>query len=116
MGSALETLCGQAFGAKQLYMLGVYMQRSWLILTTMCMCLLPIYIFATPILLFFRQDKEVLAGKFALYMIPQLFAYAINFPIEKFLQAQSKVMAMAVVSVVGLVFHVGFRQNNMRFN
>ncbi|KAJ4774912.1 Protein DETOXIFICATION [Rhynchospora pubera] len=110
MGSALETLCGQAYGAKQLYMLGVYMQRSWIILTTMCTCLLPIYIFATPILRLFGQDKEiaVLAGKFSLYMIPQLFAYAMNFPIEKFLQAQSKVMAMAVVSIVGMIFHVGF--------
>ncbi|KAJ4962099.1 hypothetical protein NE237_022009 [Protea cynaroides] len=29
MGSALETLCGQAFGAGQLDMLGIYMQRSW---------------------------------------------------------------------------------------
>ncbi|CAN1313006.1 Protein DETOXIFICATION 29 [Linum perenne] len=32
MGSALETLCGQAYGAGQLDMLGVYMQRSWVIL------------------------------------------------------------------------------------
>ncbi|CAI0470296.1 unnamed protein product [Linum tenue] len=32
MGSALETLCGQAFGAGQVELLGVYMQRSWLIL------------------------------------------------------------------------------------
>ncbi|KAI3888525.1 hypothetical protein MKW92_031174 [Papaver armeniacum] len=32
MGSALETLCGQAFGAGQTYMLGIYMQRSWIIL------------------------------------------------------------------------------------
>ncbi|CAN1237266.1 Protein DETOXIFICATION 34 [Linum grandiflorum] len=32
MGSALETLCGQAFGAGQVHLLGVYMQRSWLIL------------------------------------------------------------------------------------
>jgi MATE family multidrug resistance protein len=39
-------------------------------------------------------------------MIPQLFAYAFNFPIQKFLQAQSKVMAMAVVSAVALVFHI----------
>ncbi|CAI8608751.1 unnamed protein product [Vicia faba] len=29
MGSALETLCGQAFGAGKLDMLGIYMQRSW---------------------------------------------------------------------------------------
>ncbi|KAF3773860.1 DETOXIFICATION 33 protein, partial [Nymphaea thermarum] len=33
MGSALETLCGQAFGAGRLRMLGIYMQsqRSWVI-------------------------------------------------------------------------------------
>ncbi|KAK4350874.1 hypothetical protein RND71_030187 [Anisodus tanguticus] len=32
MGSALETLCGQAFGAGQVHMLGVYTQRSMIIL------------------------------------------------------------------------------------
>lgn len=108
MGSALETLCGQAFGAKQLHMLGVYMQRSWIILNVMCLFLLPIYLFATPILRFFGQKKEIaeLAGTFSLYMIPQLFAYGFNFPLQKFLQAQSKVMAMAWVSAVALVFHI----------
>ncbi|KAK1303702.1 Protein TRANSPARENT TESTA 12 [Acorus calamus] len=47
-----------------------------------------------------------LAGTFSLYMLPQLLAYALNFPIQKFLQAQSKVMAMAWVSAFALVFHV----------
>ncbi|KAJ4776954.1 Protein DETOXIFICATION [Rhynchospora pubera] len=108
MGSALETLCGQAYGAKQLQMLGVYMQRSWIILTIMCIFLLPIYLFATPILLFFHQNEDIasLAGKFSLYMIPQLFSYGLNFPIQKFLQAQSKVMITAVVSAAVLVFHL----------
>ncbi|XP_072976024.1 protein DETOXIFICATION 33-like [Typha angustifolia] len=108
MGSALETLCGQAFGAKQVPMLGVYMQRSWIILSVACLALLPIYVFATPILRFFKQDDEiaVLAGTFARYMIPQLFAYGVNFPIQKFLQAQSKVMAMAGVAALGLVLHI----------
>lgn len=32
MASALETLCGQAYGAKQYHMLGIYLQRSWIIL------------------------------------------------------------------------------------
>ncbi|CAN1819589.1 Protein DETOXIFICATION 33 [Linum perenne] len=32
MGSALETLCGQAYGAGQIRMLGIYMQRSWVII------------------------------------------------------------------------------------
>ncbi|CAD5167169.1 unnamed protein product [Musa acuminata subsp. malaccensis] len=31
MGSDLETLCGQAVGAGQLHILGIYMQRSWII-------------------------------------------------------------------------------------
>ncbi|XP_043711953.1 protein DETOXIFICATION 33-like [Telopea speciosissima] len=108
MGSALETLCGQAYGAKQIHMLGVYMQRSWVILTLTAFFLLPIYFFASPILRFFGQDHEIaeLAGKFSLYMIPQVFAYAINFPMQKFLQAQSKVMAMAWVSGFALVFHI----------
>ncbi|KAF8410379.1 hypothetical protein HHK36_002907 [Tetracentron sinense] len=108
MGSALETLCGQAFGAKQYHMLGVYMQRSWVILTAMCILLLPMYLFATPILVFFGEDQDIaaLAGKFSLYMIPQLFAYGLNFPMQKFLQAQSKVMTMAWISGVALLFHL----------
>jgi hypothetical protein len=86
----------------------VYLQRSWVILNAMAVLMLPLYLFATPILCLFHQDAEIadLAGRLALYMIPQLFAYAFNFPIQKFLQAQSKVMAMAVVSAVALVFHI----------
>lgn len=108
MGSALETLCGQAFGAKQLHMLGVYMQRSWVFLTATCLCLLPIYLFATPLLRFLNQDEKIseLAGTLSLYMIPQLFAYGLNFPMQKFLLAQSKVMTMAMVSAVALVSHI----------
>ncbi|RWR92368.1 protein DETOXIFICATION 33-like protein [Cinnamomum micranthum f. kanehirae] len=102
MGSALETLCGQAFGAKQLHMMGVYMQRSWVILGITCICMLPIYIFATPILKFFGQNEDIaeLAGTFALYMIPQLFAYGLNFPLQKFLQAQTVSLNLAWVVVV----------------
>ncbi|XP_043691399.1 protein DETOXIFICATION 35-like [Telopea speciosissima] len=108
MGSALETLCGQAFGAGQVYMLGIYMQRSWIILTVSCVILCPIYIFATPILELIGQEHDiaVLAGKFTIQIIPQMFALAINFPISKFLQAQSKVWVLAYVGFAGLLLHV----------
>ncbi|KAL9275702.1 DETOXIFICATION 33-like protein [Drosera capensis] len=110
MGSALETLCGQAFGAGKLRMLGIYMQRSWVILLTTACVLTPIYVFSPPILTLFGETEEIsrAAGKFALWMIPQLFAYAVNFPIQKFLQAQRKVFVMAWVSAVVLVFHAVF--------
>jgi Na+-driven multidrug efflux pump len=50
MGSALETLCGQAFGAGHIRMMGIYMQRSWIILVATGLLLLPFYIWATPLL------------------------------------------------------------------
>ncbi|PPE01716.1 hypothetical protein GOBAR_DD01252 [Gossypium barbadense] len=110
MGSALETLCGQAYGAGQLDMLGVYMQRSWVILTATALMLSLLYIFAGQLLRVIGQTESIAeaAGIFAIWMIPQLFAYAFNFPMAKFLQAQSKMMAMAVISGVAFVLHCLF--------
>ncbi|KAJ8442031.1 hypothetical protein Cgig2_007869 [Carnegiea gigantea] len=107
MGSALETLCGQAFGAGQVYMLGIYMQRSWIILLASCVVILPIYIFSGPLLRLTGQDPGIadLAGKFTILIIPQLFSLAINFPTQKFLQAQSKVNVMAWIGLVALIDH-----------
>ncbi|XP_073131206.1 protein DETOXIFICATION 29 [Henckelia pumila] len=110
MGSALETLCGQAYGAGRIEMLGVYMQRSWVILLATAALLMFLYIFATPFLLLIGQTESIsiCAGKYALWMIPQLYAYAANFPIAKFLQAQSKMSAMAWISLLTLVLHIFF--------
>ena len=110
MGSALETLCGQAFGAGQLDMLGIYMQRSWVILFGTGVVLSFFYIFAQQILYGIGQTADIskAAGIFAIYMIPQLFAYAMNFPITKFLQSQSKIMVMAGITMAVLIFHTVF--------
>ncbi|KAK9740570.1 hypothetical protein RND81_03G045300 [Saponaria officinalis] len=107
MASALETLCGQAFGAGKNKMLGVYMQRSWVILLGTACLLTPLYTYSSFILQCFGTSKEIAeaAGKFALWMMPQLFAYAFHFPIQKFLQAQGKVLVMAWVSAAVLVLH-----------
>ncbi|MQL82223.1 hypothetical protein Taro_014694 [Colocasia esculenta] len=108
MGSALETLCGQAVGAGQLHMLGVYMQRSWVITGATALILTPTYVFTTPILKLFRQSEDIseIAGRFCIWVIPELFAYAINFPLQKFFQSQSKVWIMTVISGVVLGIHV----------
>ncbi|WOG91360.1 hypothetical protein DCAR_0310609 [Daucus carota subsp. sativus] len=109
MGSATETLCGQAFGAGRIHMLGIYMQRSWIVLSTTCIFIMPIYIFATPILKLSGQHDEIadLAGEVAILIIPQLFSLAINFPTQKFLQAQSKVNVLALIGFGNLIFHGG---------
>jgi len=53
-------------------MLGVYMQRSWIILFATCFFILPLYIFATPILKLLGQEDDIaeLAGKFSIQIIP----------------------------------------------
>ncbi|XP_062082354.1 protein DETOXIFICATION 35-like [Humulus lupulus] len=109
MGSALETLCGQAFGAGQVHMLGVYMQRSWIILFTFCLLLTPLYVVAGPLLKLLGQNDQIadLAGQFSIQIIPQLFSLALNFPAQKFLQAQSKFDVLAWISFVVLICHVG---------
>ncbi|KAK7340274.1 hypothetical protein VNO77_20976 [Canavalia gladiata] len=108
MASALETLCGQAFGAGQVEMLGVYMQRSWIILLGACICLLPIYIYSEKILLLLGQERQIaeLAGVFTIQSIPQMFSLAVNFPTQKFLQAQSKVGFMAWLGFIVLIVHI----------
>ncbi|XP_027771139.1 protein DETOXIFICATION 35-like isoform X2 [Solanum pennellii] len=107
MGSALETLCGQAFGAGKIHMLGIYTQRSMIILLMSAFLLLPIYIFATPILKFLGQhhDIAVVAGKFTLLIIPELYSLSITIPTSKFLQAQSKVGVLAWIGFVALSLH-----------
>ncbi|KAI4970037.1 hypothetical protein ZWY2020_000951 [Hordeum vulgare] len=86
MGSALETLCGQAFGAGQVAMLGVYLQRSWIVLAGAWLLLVPFYALAEPLLLAIGQDAAVAR--------------------EAARRAQSKVLVLAWVGVAGLGFHV----------
>ncbi|KAA8546748.1 hypothetical protein F0562_003177 [Nyssa sinensis] len=108
MASALETLCGQAFGAKKYYMLGVYLQRSWIVLFMCCVLLLPMYIFASPFLKLLGQPSEVaeLSGVVSLCMIPLHFSFAFQFPLQRYLQSQLKTGVIAWVSLAALVVHV----------
>ncbi|OMP01320.1 Multi antimicrobial extrusion protein [Corchorus olitorius] len=108
MASALETLCGQAFGAKQHHMLGIYMQRSWIVLFLCCFLLLPFYVFATPLLKVLGQPDDVaeMSGVVAVWMIPLHFSFAFQFPLQRFLQSQLKTNVLAYVSFVSLGVNV----------
>lgn len=108
MASALETLCGQAFGAKKYYMLGVYMQRSWIVLFICCILLLPLYLFATPLLKLLGQPDDVaeLSSVVSVWMLPLHFSFAFQFPLQRFLQSQLKAWVIAWVSLVALAVHV----------
>ncbi|KAH6817577.1 MATE efflux family protein [Perilla frutescens var. frutescens] len=106
--SGLETLCGQAYGAKQYHMLGIYLQRSWIVLTAFSTLLVPVYVFATPILKALGQDEAIAeeARILALWFIPVIYSYVLSFSCQMFLQAQSKNMIITYLAVFSLSIHV----------
>ncbi|KDP39621.1 hypothetical protein JCGZ_02641 [Jatropha curcas] len=59
MSSATETLCGQAFGAGQHYMMGIYLQRSWIINMVTATLLLPVFIFSGKLFKLIGEEEEI---------------------------------------------------------
>lgn len=108
MGSALDTLSGQAVGAGQLDRLGTYTQQSWIICGATALALAPAYAFAPRLLhSFLHQPDHVsrAAGPYARWAIPRLFAHAVNIPLLMFFQAQSRIWAVAAISGAVLGVH-----------
>uniref|UniRef100_A0A7N0VMG1 Uncharacterized protein n=1 Tax=Kalanchoe fedtschenkoi TaxID=63787 RepID=A0A7N0VMG1_KALFE len=108
MSSATETLCGQAYGAKQYHMLGVYLQRSWIINLAIGTILLPLYLFTTPIYLLLGQDEAIAkrAGVVSLWFIPFLFQGCLSTNTQMFLQAQMRNRIVGWLSLASLAIHV----------
>ncbi|WCJ27659.1 MATE efflux family protein [Euphorbia peplus] len=104
MSSATETLCGQAFGARQYHMLGIYLQRSWIVDGAVATILLPLFIFGTQILEGIGQQKDisVIAGEIAYWFIPYQYFFVFSLTVQMFLQSQMK------NQIVGWVFGLAF--------
>ena len=107
MASALETLRGQAYGTKKCRMLGIYLQRSWLVLFLATLLFIPFYMFTTPILELIRQPTDIArqAGQLSL-VHPLQFSFVILLPQQKFLQCQHKNITSIAISATTFVFHV----------
>ncbi|VAH31639.1 unnamed protein product [Triticum turgidum subsp. durum] len=108
MSSSLDTLCGQAFGAKQYHLLGIYKQRAILVLTPLSVVVAVIWAYTGQILLFFGQDPEIAmgAGSYIRWMIPALFVYG---PLQchvRFLQTQNIVLPVMLSSGVTALNHI----------
>ncbi|KAK7358171.1 hypothetical protein VNO77_00095 [Canavalia gladiata] len=108
MASALDTLCGQSYGAKQHHMLGIHMQRAMLVLMIISIHLAFIWANTRSILIALGQDPELSAeaGQYARLMIPSLFAYGLLQCLNRFLQTQNIVFPMMFSSGVTTLLHI----------
>lgn len=114
MVSGLETLCGQAYGAKQYHMLGIYLQLSWLVLVVTTTLVMPMFRFANLILKALGQEECIaeMAGTIGLWFISVIYSFIISFSCQIFLQSQSKNMIITYLATLSLSIHISL----MAFN
>ncbi|XP_074264184.1 protein DETOXIFICATION 24-like [Silene latifolia] len=106
MASVTESLCGEAYGAKQYELMGVQLQKSWIVNSAVATAMVPFYVFATPLLTFLGQDEEisVAAGNISLWFIPIMYLNVFGMTMQMFLQAQDK--NMVVTWLFAILFFV----------
>ncbi|KAD4888376.1 hypothetical protein R6Q59_034593 [Mikania micrantha] len=108
MASALETLCGQAYGAQQYHKIGAYAYAAMITLILACFPISVLWVYVDKLLILVGQDPLISAQarKFSVWLIPTLFPYAILQLIMRYLLSQSLVFPMLWSSVAVLVLHV----------
>ncbi|KAI3796524.1 hypothetical protein L1987_39197 [Smallanthus sonchifolius] len=108
MSSATETLCGQAFGAGQHHMMGIYLQRSWIVDLITLTVLLPIFIFGSQIFKLVGEEESIAnsGGYISLWFIPFVYNFVFSLTIQMFLQAQLKNMIIAWLSAFQFAIHI----------
>ncbi|KAK3134890.1 hypothetical protein QOZ80_5BG0412040 [Eleusine coracana subsp. coracana] len=108
MASGLETLCGQAYGAKQYDKLGLQTYRAIVTLVVVSIPISLLWLFIGKLLILIGQDPLISkeTGRYIAWLIPALFAYAVSQPLTKFLQSQSLIIPMLWPSIATLLLHI----------
>ncbi|XP_073030803.1 protein DETOXIFICATION 24-like [Primulina eburnea] len=108
MSSATETLCGQSYGARQYHMMGIYLQRSWVVDFVTCTLLLPLFIFGASMFKLFGQEETIsnAAGYISWWFIPMVYSFVFTLTMQMYLQAQQKNIIIAWISIVQLILHL----------
>lgn len=110
MGGALETFCGQAYGAKEYQMLGVHLQRAMVVLMLMGIPISIIWASTGQIFAIFGQDLEIskAAGSYARWLIPSIFPYGLLQCQIRFLQTQNNMKLLMISTSFASILHVLF--------
>ncbi|KAK7343448.1 hypothetical protein VNO77_12198 [Canavalia gladiata] len=107
MASGLETICGQAYGAKQYQRVGTQTYTAIFSLILVCIPLSLIWITMESILVSIGQDPLIAheAGKFIIWLLPALLAHAVLQPIVRYFLMQSLLLPMLMSSFATLCIH-----------
>ncbi|KAK4779325.1 hypothetical protein SAY86_006853 [Trapa natans] len=109
LSGALETLCGQAFGAKLYRTLGIHLQASCIISSIFSIFISILWYFTEPVLIFLHQEPDIsrYAALYTKFLIPGIFAYGFFKNILSFLQTQTILLPPMIFSAIPFAIHVG---------
>lgn len=108
MASAVQTVCGQAYGAKQYSSMGIICQRAIILHLGAAVLLTFLYWYSGDVLQAIGQTESIAqqGQVFSRGLIPQIYAFAISCPMQRFLQAQNIVNPLAFMSIGVFLVHI----------
>lgn len=108
MAGAVQTVCGQAYGAKRYSGMGIICQRAIILLLGAALLLTFLFWYSGTVLKAIGLSESIAeeGQVFARGIILQLYAFALNFPMQRFLQAQNIVNPLAFMSLGVFLLHV----------
>lgn len=97
---ALDTLCGQAWGAKQYRQLGVQLQKALVTTLLSCIAISALWAHVEPLMLAAGQHEAIAAGaaRYLLLSIPALFCAGAFECYKRYLMVQNVVRPVTAVS------------------
>jgi len=108
LSEAIDTLCSQAYGAKQYRLMGIFLQRGVVILCLASTLASVAFYFTETVLLALGQNPELSknAAGFVQYQIPGIYSYAVCMAFQRFLSAQETTSPLFWISAAALPVHI----------
>ncbi|KAL2894847.1 Protein DETOXIFICATION 48 [Bienertia sinuspersici] len=108
LAMGMEPICGQAYGAKQMKLLGLTLQRTVLLLFSTCIPISLMWVNMKRILVWCGQDEDIssVAQNFILFSIPDLFFLSILHPLRIYLRTQNITLPLTYCTALSVLLHI----------
>ncbi|DBA93746.1 hypothetical protein WJX82_004690 [Trebouxia sp. C0006] len=108
--SAMETLCGQSFGAKNYSNLGIILQRALLVTAAACVLVVSFWTQMTKLLVFLGQDEVIsqLAARYIQMLIPALAFSGVTECLKRYLMTQRIINPSTIIAAITTVLSIPY--------
>ncbi|KAE8710756.1 hypothetical protein F3Y22_tig00110319pilonHSYRG00274 [Hibiscus syriacus] len=108
LSMGMESICGQAFGARKYTLLGITLQRTVLLLLLSSLPISLLWMNMKRILMVCGQDETIaiVAQSYLVYSVPDLLAQSLLHPLRIYLRAQSITLPLTFCAFASILLHV----------